>query len=337
MPETKITDNRRVARNTVFLYVRMILILGVTLYTSRIVLDVLGVNDYGIYNVVGGVVAMFAFLSNSMASATQRYLTYELGRGDAARLRTVFSAALRIHLVLGAVIVVLAETLGLWFLNEKLVIDPERMSAARWVFHFSVITFFVNVLQVPYNAAIIAHEKMSIYAYVSIAEVMAKLLLVFLLKVLPYDKLVLYALLMLLVQVGVRVFYQLWCRSRYAECRSVPVHDRALYREMSSFAGWNVLGSLAWIMKDQGVNILLNLFFGTAVNAARGIAAQVSYSVGEQFREQFSGGVQPADYQELCCRGSEGDGEACPARAQVFFPAAVFSCPAASAECGVYT
>ena len=300
MPQIQITDNRRVARNTVSLYVRMILILGVTLYTSRIVLDVLGVDDYGIYNVVGGVVTMFAFLSNSMASSTQRYLTYGLGRNDPDRLRTVFSAALHIHLVLGLVLVALLETAGLWFLNEKLVIDPDRMHAARWVFHFSVLTFFVNVLQVPYNAVIIAHEKMGIYAYVSVAEVVAKLVLVFLLKSLPYDKLILYGFLMLLVQVGVRVFYQIWCRSRYAECRPVAVQDSHLYREMSGFAGWNVLGSLAWIMKDQGVNILLNLFFGTAVNAARGIAAQVSYSVNS-FVNNFQIAFNPQITKNYAC------------------------------------
>lgn len=300
MPQIQITDNRKVARNTVFLYVRMILILGVTLYTSRIVLDVLGVDDYGIYNVVGGVVTMFAFLSNSMASSTQRYLTYELGRNDPGRLRTVFSAARHIHLVLGLVLVALLETVGLWFLNDRLVIDTERMAAARWVFQFSVLTFFVNVLQVPYNAVIIAHEKMGIYAYVSVAEVVAKLVLVFLLKILPYDKLILYGLLMLLVQVAVRLFYQFWCRSRYAECHPAPVRDRQLYREMSGFAGWNVLGSLAWIMKDQGVNILLNLFFGTAVNAARGIAAQVSYSVNS-FVNNFQIAFNPQITKNYAC------------------------------------
>lgn len=273
------TNNRRVARNTVFLYIRMILILLVTLYTSRIVLDILGVDDYGIYNIVGGVITMFAFLNNSMASSTQRYLTYELGRGDPVRLQKVFSAAMHIHLVLGIMIVLLAETVGLWLLNNKLVIEPERMNAARWVYQFSVLTFFVNVIQVPFNAVIIAHEKMDIFAYVSIAEAVAKLALVFALTVIPYDKLVIYGLLMLLIQIGVRTFYQVWCRRKYSECRMSEVNDRTLYREMSGFAGWNVFGSLAWIMKDQGINIVLNLFFGTAVNAARGIAMQVSNSV----------------------------------------------------------
>ena len=257
MPQTGVTDNRRVARNTIFLYIRMILILLVTLYTSRIVLDILGVDDYGIYNIVGGVIAMFAFLNNSMASSTQRYLTYELGKGDPERLRKV----------------------GLWLLEEKLVIAPERMNAARWVYQFSVLTFFVNVIQVPFNAVIIAHEKMDIFAYVSIVEAVAKLFLVYLLTVIPYDKLILYGLLMLFLQVGVRTFYRLWCRKRYQECRTSLVRDLALYREMTGFAGWNIFGSLAWVMKDQGVNVLLNLFFGTAVNAARGIAFQVSISV----------------------------------------------------------
>lgn len=279
MPGTGTADNRRIARNTAFLYVRMIVTLLVTLYTSRVVLATLGIDDYGIYNVVGGIVTMFAFLNNSMASATQRFLTVELGRGDMVRMRKVFSAALHIHVAIGLLIVLLAETAGLWFLNSKLVIAPERMDAARWVYQFSVATFFVNVIQVPYNASIIAHERMGIYAYVSIAEALLKLLMVFVLTVVPYDKLVTYSLMMFLIQVGIRVFYQVWCRRNYAECRSGMVRDWGLYREMSGFAGWNILGSLAWVMKDQGINIVLNLFFGTAVNAARGVASQVSTSV----------------------------------------------------------
>ena len=279
MPSGAVTDNRSVARNTIFLYIRMIVILIVTLYTSRVVLDILGVEDYGIYNIAGGVVTMFAFLNNSMASATQRYLTFELGRGDPDRLRKVFSAAMHIHIAIGIIVVILAETAGLWLLNEKLVIAPERMQAARWVYQFSVITFFVNVIQVPYNAVIVAHEKMDIFAYVSIVEAVAKLSIAFLLSVIDYDKLILYGFLILLLQIGIRTFYRIWCRKRYMECRCAPVKDRSLYREMAGFAGWNIFGSLAWVMKDQGVNLLLNLFFGTVVNAARGVALQVSNSV----------------------------------------------------------
>ena len=279
MPQSGATDNRRVARNTVFLYIRMIVILLVTLYTSRVILDILGVEDYGIYNIVGGVITMFAFLNNSMASSTQRYLTYELGRGDPVRIRKVFSAAMHIHIAIGVLVIVLAETVGLWLLNEKLVIDPDRMNAARWVYQFSVLTFFVNMIQVPFNAAIVAHEKMDIFAYVSVAEAVAKLLLVYLLYILPYDKLILYGVLMFALQLGIRTFYQVWCRRNYRECRSGRVGDRGLYKEMTGFAGWNIFGSLAWVMKDQGVNLLLNLFFGTVVNAARGVALQVSNSV----------------------------------------------------------
>lgn len=291
MPQSG-TNNRRIARNTVFLYIRMILILLVTLYTSRVVLSVLGVEDYGIYSVVGGVVAMFAFLNNSMATATQRFLTYELGRGDSERLRNVFSAAVHIHLIIGIAIVLLAETAGLWLLNDKLVISPERMSAARWVYHFSVVTFFINVIQIPYNALIIAHEKMSVYAYVSIAEAAIKLVFVFLLTVIPCDKLVLYAFFMLIIQASVRIFYQLWCRSRYDECRVSAVRDRRLYSELAGFAGWNIFGSLAWVLKDQGINIILNLFFGPAVNAAKGVASQVSVSVNG-FVSNFQTALNP--------------------------------------------
>lgn len=272
-------NNKRVAKNTLFLYFRMILIMVVTLYTSRVVLAELGISDYGVYNVVGGVVMMFAFLNNSMATATQRYLTFELGKGNTERIKKVFATALNIHVVIAVIIVVLAETIGLLFLNVKMNIPSDRMVAANWVYQFSVLTFCTNIIQVPYNAALISHEKMSIYAYISILEAFLKLAIVYLLVISPIDKLIIYALLVFVVQFIIRGIYQYYCKKKYSECRFALVWDKALYKEMSGFAGWNLFGSIAWLLRDQGLNIILNLFFGPVVNAARSVSMQVSNAV----------------------------------------------------------
>lgn len=273
------SNNKRVAKNTLFLYFRMILIMLVTLYTSRVILAELGISDYGIYNVVGGVVMMFTFLNNSMATATQRYLTYELGKGDREKIKKVFATALNIHIIIAIIIVLLAETVGLWFLNYKMNIPANRMVAANWVFQFSILTFCTNIIQIPYNAALISHEKMSIYAYISILEVLLKLGIVYLLAISPIDKLIIYAILVFVVQLIIRNIYQFYCRKNYKECRFALVWDKKLYKEMSGFAGWNLFGSLAWLLRDQGLNILLNLFFGPVINAARGISMQVCNAV----------------------------------------------------------
>lgn len=273
------TNNKRVAKNTLFLYFRMILIMLVTLYTSRVVLAQLGIKDYGIYNVVGGVVTMFAFLNNCMTTSTQRFLTFELGKGNTQRLKDVFAASLNIHIAIAFTIVVLAESIGLWFVNYKLVIPADRLVAANWVFQFAILSFCVNIIQVPYNAVIIAHEKMNVYAYISIVEVMLKLGIVYLLSVSPFDKLIAYAVLIFAVQLLIRAIYQIYCRKNYEESKFRIFWDKSLYQQMSGFAGWNLFGSLAWMLRDQGLNIVLNLFFGPVINAARGVATQVSGAV----------------------------------------------------------
>lgn len=257
----------------------MILIMLVTLYTSRVVLSELGISDYGIYNVVGGVVMMFSFLNNCMSSATQRFMTFELGRGNMDRLKKVFAASLNIHIVIGLLIVILAETVGLWFINHKLIISFDRIIAANWVYQFSILTFCVNIIQVPYNAVLIAHEKMNVYAYISILEVLLKLGIVYLLSIISSDKLIFYGILVFTVQLIIRSIYQFYCRRHYAESKFCLFWDKDLYKQMSSFAGWNLFGSVAWLLRDQGVNIVLNLFFGPAINAARGIASQVSSAI----------------------------------------------------------
>lgn len=272
-------NNKRVAKNTLFLYFRMILIMLVTLYTSRVILAQLGIRDYGIYNVVGGVVTMFAFLNNCMTSSTQRFMTFELGCGDMQRLKNVFAASLNIHLAIAVTIVLLAETIGLWFLNTKLVIPAERLLAANWVYQFAILSFCVNIVQVPYNAVLIAHEKMSVYAYISIIEVFLKLGIVYLLTISPFDKLIAYGILLFTVQLLIRCIYQVYCRKHYEESRFRLFWNRELYCQMSGFAGWNLFGSIAWLLRDQGVNIILNMFFGPVINAARGVATQVSGAV----------------------------------------------------------
>lgn len=276
---SEFSTNKRVAKNTLFLYFRMILIMLVTLYTSRVVLAELGIKDYGIYNVVGGVVMMFSFLNNCMSSATQRFMTFELGKGDMQKLRNVFAASLNIHIFIALIIVILAETIGLWFVNEKLVISHDRIFAANWVYQFSILTFCVNIIQVPYNAVLIAHEKMSIYAYISILEVLLKLGIVYLLAIVSSDKLIVYGILVFIVQLIIRCIYQAYCKRHYEESKFKLFWNKDLYKQMSSFAGWNLFGSVAWLLRDQGLNIVLNLFFGPAINAARGIASQVSNAV----------------------------------------------------------
>ncbi len=274
MPDTS-TNNKRIAKNTIFLYLRMILIMLITLYTSRVILKELGVSDYGIYNVVGGVVTMLSFFNSSMASSTQRFLTFELGKGNEENLKKVFAASLNIHIVIALVIVLLAETIGLWFVNEKLVIPDDRIVAANWVYQFSILTFCVNIIQVPYNAVLIAHEKMNIFAYISILEVLLLLGIVYLLDVSPFDKLISYAVLYFIVRLLIRGIYQFYCKRHYIESKFRLYWNKEVYRKMSSFAGWNLFGSIAWLLRDQGLNIILNMFFGSVINAAKGITSQV--------------------------------------------------------------
>lgn len=272
-------NNKRIAKNTLALYARMLFTMAVSLYTSRVVLATLGVEDYGLYNVVGGFVAMFSFLNAAMASATQRYMNFELGRGDTARLHRVFCTSVNIHAIISAVVLVLSETVGLWFVHTQLNIPPDRFGAALWVYHASVAASVVMVMSIPYNAAIIAHECMGAFAYISVLEVTLKLLIVYLLVVADIDKLKLYAVLMLLVQLLIRFIYGRYSGRHFAETKYRRMWDAALFREMTGFAGWNLFGNIAAVAFTQGLNVLLNMFFGPAVNAARGIAVQVQNAV----------------------------------------------------------
>ena len=282
-------NNKRIAKNTLLLYVRMLFMLVVSLYTSRVVLNTLGVTDYGVYNVVGGVVAMFGFINSSMSSATQRYITFALGRGDIPHLQTVFSTALQIHLLIAVLVALLGETVGLWFLYEKMQIPAGRMDAAFWVLQCSIVSAMVMVASVPYNADIIAHEKMSAFAYISVLEVVLKLAVVYVLLAFPCDKLVLYAFLILAVQLLVRFCYTHYCHRHFVETRYRRVWDKALFKEMTGFAGWSMFGNLAGVLFGQGLNMLLNVFFGPVVNAARAVSVQVQNAI-----QQFVGNFQMA-------------------------------------------
>lgn len=285
-------NNKRIAKNTLLLYVRMLLTMLVSLYTSRVVLNVLGVEDFGIYNVVGGIVTMFTFMNGAMASATQRYLTFELGRGDFERLHKVFCTSMHIHALISFAIFILAETVGLWFLYTHMIIPVDRMDAAFWVYQFAVVSCMVVLMSVPYNASIIAHEKMSAFAYISILEVVLKLLIVYMLVWFDFDKLKLYAVLMFCVQMISRIAYGRYCGKHFEETRYQRVWDRKLFREMTGFAGWSLFGNLAAVAFTQGLNILLNMFFGPAVNAARGIAVQVQNAI-QGFCANFQMALNP--------------------------------------------
>lgn len=297
-------NNKRIAKNTLLLYVRMLLMMAVTLYTSRVVLNTLGVEDYGIYNVVGGVVAMFGFINGSMSSATQRYITFALGKGDMGNLQKVFSTALQIHVLIAAVIVVLGETVGLWFMYTQMQIPDGRMDAAFWVLQCSIVSTVVMIVSVPYNADIIAHEKMSAFAYISILEAVLKLAVVYVLLVFSYDKLILYAFLILAVQLLIRFCYSHYCNRHFSESKYRHVWDKQLFKEMTGFAGWSMFGNLSAVLCGQGLNMLLNVFFGPVVNAARAVAVQVQSAI-----QQFVGNFQMALNPQITKTYAKGEME----------------------------
>ena len=285
-------NNKRIAKNTLLLYVRMLFTMAVSLFTSRVILNTLGVEDYGTYNVVGGIVTMFSVLSGSLSASISRFITFELGRGNIQRLKTVFSTGVNIQLGMSLFIVLIAEAVGVWFLNVKMNIPSDRLVAANWVFQCAVLTFVLNLLSVPYNAAIIAHEKMSAFAYISVVEVTLKLIIVYMLTISSFDRLVTYAVLLLMVGAIIRFIYGYYCKKHFEECTYHFVFDKPILKEMTGFAGWNFLGNGAYMLNTQGVNILMNLYFGVAVNAARGVATQVDAAL-KQFVNNFTTAVNP--------------------------------------------
>ena len=273
-------SNQRIIKNTAFLYVRMVVVMIISLYTSRLILQTLGVDDYGLYNVVGGIVLLFSLINNALSAGTSRFITFELGRNDKDRLRNTFSAAFFIHLAVAVFVLILTETIGLWYVNNIMVVPPERLTAANYVYQFSIVTCMLSLTQVPYSAAIIAHEKMSIYAWVGIADAVAKLVLLLLLVyVLKGDNLILYGLIIMLVTIGMQVFYRFYCHRYYEESKLLWVKDKSYYKSMLSFSLWDIIGATTIHGYSQGVNLLMNYFFSLSVNAAKGVAYKVQHYV----------------------------------------------------------
>lgn len=285
-------NNKRIAKNTLLLYFRMLFMMVVSLYTSRVILNTLGVVDFGINNVVGGVITMLGFLTGSLSAASSRYITFDLGMGDMRVMKKTFGNIKSIHYILAGIILLVGETIGLWFMSNKLQIPAERETAAMWVYQFSILSSMLSVLSAPYNAAIIAHEKMSAFAYISIIDVVLKLLIVYALVVIPYDKLIVYVLLFFCIQLFDRIVYGVYCYRHFEETRVKPSYNSKLFKEIFVYAGWTMNGNLAVIGFTQGINILLNMFFGPAVNAARGIAVQVQ-TVCQNFCTNFQMAVNP--------------------------------------------
>lgn len=285
-------DNIRIAKNTSFLYVRMIFLMIVYLYTSRIVLKGLGISDYGTYNVVGGLVSMFSLVSATLTGACSRFLNYEMGRGNKEKLKKVFSTTLSIQWTLALLVFLLAETVGLWYVNNKMVIAENRLEAANWCFHFSLITFCINLITVPYNASVVAHERMKIFSYVGIYQGLLTLLVAKMINVVSFDKLIYYACALCAVQATVQLIYQVYCKRHFEECKFFWTFDRSLLSKMLSYSLWHFIGNGAVVLKVYGVDMVLNLFFGPVMNAAKAISNQVE-SAAQQFVGNFMMALNP--------------------------------------------
>jgi len=292
MPFINSEKNKRIAKNTLVLYFRMLFQMFVALYTSKIILRVLGETDFGVYNVVGGLVLVLSFLNNTMTLSTQRFITYYLGQGNQCLLRKVFSTSVIIHFIVATIIFILGETLGLWFFNNYMNIPIDKLQQATIIFHLSLFSSIISVISIPYNASIIAHEKMSAFSVISIIETSLKLLIVLILPFFVIDKLILYGILMLAVVVIIRLIYGLYCSSHFEETNFKFVKDKLLFIEMLRFTSWSLGGNISFIAYTQGTNILLNMFFGPIVNAARGIAFQVQTAM-QSFITNFQMAINP--------------------------------------------
>lgn len=290
-------DNKRIAKNTIVLYIRMIVMMIVSFYTTRVILNALGVDDYGINNVVGSLVSMFSLISGSLSGSTSRFITFELGTGNKEKLRKTFITSVNINIILAIIVTIAIETIGVWFLNNKMVIPPDRLYAANWVLQCSVITFAIGLLSVPYNASIIAHEKMSAFAYMTIFDAVAKLCIAIAIDYYNGDRLILFAIISLIPTIVSQIIYYIYCKRNFEECRYKFLWDNKLFKEIGSYALWAYVGCTAGLMKDQGVNIAINLFCGPVVNAARGIAMQVN-GIISRFISNFTIALNPQIIKE---------------------------------------
>lgn len=297
-------NNKRIAKNTLYLYLRMLLVMGISLYTVRAILDILGVVDYGIYNVVGGVVTMFAFMNKTLSTSSQRYFSVALAKHDDVELRRVFSLNLTVFSLIGIVVFVLLETVGLWFVNYKMTIPDDRMFAANVVYQLSIISMLFHIVLIPYMALVISHEKMNIFAIIGVVEAVGKLVIVFLLTIAPFDKLIIYALLVLLLSFGTSMWYILYCLKHYPESHFRWYWNKKEAVELLGFSGWHFVGTFSTTCRSQGINILLNLFFNPAINAARAVAYQV-YNAAHQLVTNFFTAVKPQIYKSYASGRSE--------------------------------
>ncbi len=287
-----VSSNKLLVKNTLMLYIRMFFMMAVSLYTSRIILDVLGVSDYGIYNVVGGLVSSLSLLTSSLSGAISRFITFELGKSDNSRLKSIVTTSFQIQILISLGVILIAETLGIWFLNDKMNINHGRMYAANWVFQASIVIFVIRLLIVPLNALIISHEKMEAFAYFSIIEVLLQLGIVFLLKYVAYDSLIIYSILMATTVLMVFFMYLYYCKRHFPECVYTFKFNREITKEMAGYAGWKFFGSTAAVLRNQGVDVIVNMFFGVMLNAARGVANQLS-SAASRLVDSFTTALRP--------------------------------------------
>lgn len=298
-------NNKRVAKNTVALYIRTLFVMIISLFTSRVILKALGVEDYGIYQVVGGMVSLFNMISGTLSTAISRFITFEIGKGDREKLRVVFSTSVYVQLIIAGSVFVIAEIVGIWFLQNQMQIPEGRLSAATWVLHLSLITFFVNLLSVPYNACITAHEHMKAFAYIGVFDALAKLGICYLLYISPIDRLVFYAVCMTALSVLVRYIYSRYCRNHFEETRKLVKFDKQTFKEIFGFAGWGFITSINGHLNTQGVTMLVNVFFGVVYNASRGIANQVEGAV-VHFVNNFTTALKPQIIKSYAIGDIEG-------------------------------
>lgn len=313
MSNSQSSNNKRIAKNTILLYFRMIILMVISLFTSRVILQALGVEDYGISSVIAGFLSMFGIITTSMSNAISRFITVELGRGELERLKQVFSTSISVQLFMGLLIVILIETFGFWFLNTKMQIPTGREVAAQWCLHCATITTFISLMNIPFNSAIVAHERMSAFAYMTIVDATFKLSICYAIYISPYDKLITYSVLGVVVSILTTSIYWIYCLLRFQETSFSFRFDKSLFKEMCGFAGWNLFSQTAWVLNNQGINMLINLFFGVALNAARGIAVQVNgiilnfvnnfmVALNPQITKSYAVGDKETAFQ-LACRG----------------------------------
>lgn len=299
------SSNKTIAKNTIFLYFRMMFTMVVSLFTSRVILQVLGIEDYGIYQTVGGIVGMLQFVNHALATGSSRFLTFEMGTGDNEKLKRTFSSVITAHILLALIIVLVAETIGLWFVYNKLVIPAERMNAAIFAYHLSILAAIFQITQVPYNACIISHEKMGIYAYASIAEVTLKLAIVYILYIGGWDKLKLYSVLFFCVTVGLILFYRFYCTRKFEETRYTLMWDKSIMNGVLSYSGWNLFANASIALKNQGAVVLVNMFFNPSVVAARAVANQVNMAASH-FISNFRTAANPQIVKRYAAKDYDG-------------------------------